>query len=177
MKWAGNNFGGGRRAGAVGVSSGWARWRRRQGGVATLEFALAAPIVLALIFSTFDLSLRLWAQMTLQYAVREGARYSVVDQGHIDSDPSCDDVIGVIQRNSMGLTAILNPRYEITINNGKPHTEQIRLGGSCMSGMFGGRGDLVTLRLTAKWPGITPFFGGVPAYEFSVAAIMQNEEH
>lgn len=178
MNWAGNHCSVGRRAGAGRVSSGWARpGGKRQCGAVIIEFAIAASLFLMLILATLDLGALLWAHMTLQYAVREGARYSVVNQGRIDSDPSCDDVIRVIQRNSMGLTAVLNPRYEIQINNGTPHTEQIRLGGSCTSGMFGRRGDLVILRLTAKWLLATPYFGGGREYEFSVATIMQNEEH
>jgi hypothetical protein len=159
--------------------------RRRQCGAAMLEFAIAAPIVLGLILIMMDLSLMLWAQMTLQYAVREGARYAVVDHGNIDSSPTCNSVIGVIEDNSMGLTNILNPRYEIQINDGKNPSNGQSTGidltsNSCTGAMFGQRGDLMVLKLTATWPLATPLLQkllGESGYTFSVSAIMQNEEH
>jgi hypothetical protein len=152
--------------------------RQRQRGAALLEFAIVGPLLLLLIFVTIDLSLVLWAHMTLQYAVREGARYSVVDQGTLDNDPACRDVIRVIQKNSMGLTTLLNPTYEIAINNSGFQTHTIGPGGNCTAQMFGKRGELMVLRLTAKWPLFTPYLQDSlrgPYYQFSVAATMQNE--
>jgi TadE-like protein len=154
--------------------------RRHQRGAALVEFAIVAPLLLLLILVTIDLSLLLWAHITLQYAVREGARYAVVNHGNLDSSPACGDVIRVIQQNSMGLTDLLKPIYQIAINNGTFQDYPIEPDGSCPVGMFGGRGDLMVLKMTAKWPLFTPYLKGWlhgPHYQFSVAATMQNEAH
>ncbi|KVN98547.1 hypothetical protein WJ69_34410 [Burkholderia ubonensis] len=147
-----------------------------------IEFAIAAPVVLALILIMMDLSLMLWAKMTLQYAVREGARYSVVDQGVIDNSPFCGGVIKKINDNSMGLAHILDATYEISVNNGVLRPIKIDPAASnCPSSMFGSRGDLVMLKLTAHWPLVTPMLAHllhVPkSYQFDVVTTMQNEEH
>jgi Flp pilus assembly protein TadG len=132
---------------------------RLQRGVALLEFAILAPLLLLLILAMVDLSLLLWAHMTLQYAVREGARYAVVDHGVVDANPSCSEIIGVIQDKAMGLTKLMPTTY------------------GCSGA---GRGQLTVLKVTASWPLFTPYLQDLlhgPQYQFSVAATMQNEEH
>ena len=53
------------------------RKTRKQRGVATIEFALLAPVLFLLLCIAMDLGVALWVNLTMQYAVREGARYSV----------------------------------------------------------------------------------------------------
>ena len=49
---------------------------RRQRGVATIEFALCAPILFLLMFATAELGRALFQYNTLVKAVRDGARYA-----------------------------------------------------------------------------------------------------
>lgn len=151
---------------------------RKQSGTTMVEYAIIAPLLLLLVFATFDLSLLLWARMTLQYAVREGARYAVVDQENIGASPPCGDVIRVIQENSMGLTGMLHPAYELRINDQAP-AKVNATGSSCPAAMFGNRGDLVELRLYANWPLLTPYLPELArtGFRFSVSATMRNEEN
>jgi Flp pilus assembly protein TadG len=150
----------------------------RQGGAAIVEFAIVAPMVIMLIGVTLAMSLMLWAHMTMQYAVREGLRYAVVDHGVLDANPACQDVIDVIERNSMGMTSLLHPAYAVEVNGSMHRLDPNQ---PCMVGMFGGRGDLVTVSVSANWPLVAPFLyplaGGQSAYPFTVAVTMQNEAH
>jgi len=151
---------------------------RKQSGTTVVEYAIIAPLLFFLILVVFDISLLMWARMTLQYAVREGARYAVVDQENIGASPACGDVIRVIQQSSMGLTGILKPSYEIQINGQAPAAVKASSGG-CPAEMFGKRGDLVVLRLHANWPLLTPYLPRLAGqgYPFSVTATMRNEEN
>lgn len=47
--------------------------RRRQRGAVLLEFALAAPILLLLVFAALEFGLLCWVRLTMQHAVQEGA--------------------------------------------------------------------------------------------------------
>jgi Flp pilus assembly protein TadG len=49
----------------------------RNQGQTTLEFALIALVLIGLIFLIMDLGIMLFVSLTMQYAVREGARYAV----------------------------------------------------------------------------------------------------
>jgi Flp pilus assembly protein TadG len=49
----------------------------RNQGQTTIEFALIAIILTGLIFLIMDLGVMLFVNLTMQYAVREGARYAV----------------------------------------------------------------------------------------------------
>lgn len=66
-------------AGLVGL----ARSRR---GVAAVEFALAAPVVVLLLFGSIELGRALWSHSTLQYAAEQAARYASVTEGAADED-------------------------------------------------------------------------------------------
>lgn len=152
-----------------------ARRARHEVGAALVEYVLIAPLLLGLIFAAIDMSLLMWARMTLQYAVREGVRYAVVDQGNFQASPPCADVVGVIRKNSMGLVDTLHPTFEIQLN-GRPSSATVAPDGSCPMNTFGARGDLVSVTLNAKWPLWTPFLPVPgPKFRFSVAATMRNE--
>jgi Flp pilus assembly protein TadG len=70
---------------------------RGERGQATIEFALAIPLVLLLVGGVMDLSRAVFEVNTLAYAARDAARYAVV-HGH-DSDeptgppPDSDDAV------------------------------------------------------------------------------------
>lgn len=56
----------------------------KQRGVVTVEFALLAPLLFLLLCIVMDMGIALWVNLTMQYAVREGARYSVTGQSNLD---------------------------------------------------------------------------------------------
>ena len=156
------------------------RGQRRQWGVATLEFAFIAPVLFFLLCMTMDLGIALWVNLTMQYAVREGARYAVTGQSGMDPNQSDPQrylaVIQEIKDQSMGLYPLVNPSYAITVNSGK--TQSYASDASYQKNMFGNPGDIVVLQLNCAWPMITPmirsFFPG-GFFNFSVAATMRNE--
>lgn len=53
------------------------QFRRGNRGSSIVEFALLGIPIVMLIVSVFEISLAMWTYVTLGYAVREGARYSV----------------------------------------------------------------------------------------------------
>ncbi|WP_448205115.1 TadE/TadG family type IV pilus assembly protein [Azospirillum sp. sgz302134] len=52
-------------------------FRARDGSTA-VEFAIAVPVFLALLFGTVEFGRYFWARNTIQYAAEEGARYAMV---------------------------------------------------------------------------------------------------
>jgi Flp pilus assembly protein TadG len=153
--------------------------RRRQCGVSTVEFAFIAPVLLLLLCAALDFGISMWVNLTMQYAVREGARYAVTGQDNLDPDTSDQQrylaIIQEIKTSSMGLYNMVNPSYTITING---QAQSYSTQGSYSSGMFGNPGDIIVLQLNCTWPMLTPllqpFFPG-GNYSFSVAATMRNE--
>lgn len=154
--------------------------RRGQLGVATLEFAFIAPVLFFLLCMVMDLGVALWVNLTMQYAVREGARYAVTGQTGLDPNQKSPQrylaVIQEIREQSMGLYPLVNPSYAITVNSGK--AQSYASDASYSSSMFGNPGDIVVLQINCAWPMITPmirsFFPG-GFFNFSVAATMRNE--
>lgn len=154
--------------------------RRMQRGVSTVEFALIAPILFVLLCAAFDFGISMWVNLTMQYAVREGARYAVTGQDNLDPDSSDQQrylaIIQEIKNSSMGLYNMVDPSYVVTINSGTPQSYSTQ--GSYSTGMFGNPGDIIVLQLNCTWPMLTPlmrpFFPG-GNYTFSVAATMRNE--
>lgn len=151
--------------------------QQRQRGATLVEFALVSPLLFLLMMATIDLSALMWADLSMQHAVREGARYALT--GRTDGYASAGDrylqVIQAIKDNSMGVYDKVNPRIEVKLNG----TDSSYGSSSAYdSGMFGGAGDLVVLKFDCTWPLMTPlmrpFFSG-GTYKFSVATTFNNE--
>ena len=151
----------------------------RQRGAAAVEFALIAPLLFLLLFVAMDLCVSLWVNLTMQYAVREGARYAVTGQSNLDPNASSQKrylaVIQEIRNSSMGLYDMVSPSYTITVN-GKSNDYASQ--GSYSNSMFGNPGDIIVLQINCSWPLLTPLakpFFANGLYTFSVAATMRNE--
>lgn len=54
------------------------RSKKRQKGIAAVEFGLVLPIVLVLLFAVFEFGAAFWRKQVLTAAVREGARAGIV---------------------------------------------------------------------------------------------------
>ena len=147
----------------------------RTRGASIVEFALIAPILFFMLFAIIEVGLLFWVNLTMQYAVREGARYAVTGQTNLDPDPTGQQryraVIRKIKESSMGLYEQVKP--EIIVNN-----FTYANAGQYNANMFGGPNDSVVLQLDCTWailtPMVRPFFNN-GEYRFKVAATMRNE--
>lgn len=152
-------------------------------GAAVVELALLAPLFFFLIFIIVELGILFWVNLTMQYAVREGARYAITGQNNLDPNAANQQrylaVIQKIKDSSMGLYTRVNPTIVVNGVSQAP--------GGYNNSMFGGADSLVVLQLDCNWPVITPAWRLMallnPAnqanppgqYAFSVAATMRNE--
>ncbi|MEN3295398.1 MAG: hypothetical protein V7642_4651 [Burkholderiales bacterium] len=147
--------------------------RREERGASAVEFAIVAPLLFFLLIAIVEICALFWVNLTMQYAVREGARYAVTGRSDLDPNPTNDRryraVIEAIRENSMGLFDRVQPRIN-NINYGDPNAYN--------DDMFGKAGEIFVLRIDCNWPVMTPilrpFFAG-GNYQFSVATTMRNE--
>ena len=155
----------------------WRRWPRgplAQRGATIVEFAIIAPAFLMLMIGVIELSMVYFANLTMQHAVREGARYAVTGQSNLDPNTSSQQryqaVMQKIKDSSMGMYDKVGPPT-VSVTN-------ISGGSSSGAGMFGNPGDIVVISLDCNWPLVTPmmaaFFNNGKAH-FVVAATMRNE--
>jgi Flp pilus assembly protein TadG len=160
--------------GRLGTGTRSTRFRSRQGGATAIEMAILAPVFLLVIFGILEMSLMYFADLSMQYAVREGARYGVTGQTNLDPNSSNQQrylaIIQKIQTSSMGMYSMVNP--VISVNKTAYASTAYN------ANMFGGPGDIVVLQLDCTWTLATPllaqfFTGG--KYHFTVAATMRNE--
>lgn len=70
-----------RRAGAGGLR----RFARDSSGIAAVEFALVAPVLLMLVFGAIEIGRVLYEQQTLEEAARETARWATMHGSKSDS--------------------------------------------------------------------------------------------
>ncbi len=154
----------------------------RECGIAIVEFAIVAILYLFVVLSIIELGLLFFMNLTMQHAVREGARYAVTGQVSLDPNASNQQrylaIIQAMKSSSMGFFDRVLVDVVVTINNGTPIT--YGKPSNYVSGMFGGPGDIIVLRLDCSWPLMNPlwqsaFTGG--KYVFSVAATMRNEAY
>ncbi len=132
--------------------------KRQQIGAAIVEFALVAIVFFTALVSILDFGYLFWANLTMQHAVREGARLAITGQT-ISPAPDCKQtVIDKMTDQSMGLWTTVNatPTFSNVCQDG--HTMVIT----------------VHCSLVPFTPWIQQFFTG-GAYTFDVSATMLNE--
>lgn len=145
-----------------------------QRGATIIEFAIIAPAFLMLMIGIIELSMVYFANLTMQHAVREGARYAVTGQSNLDPNTSSQQryqaVMQKIKDSSMGMYDKVGPPT-VSVTN-------VSGGSNSGAGMFGNPGDIVVISLDCNWPLVTPmmaaFFNNGKAH-FVVAATMRNE--
>jgi Flp pilus assembly protein TadG len=150
------------------------QYLRRQSGATLVEMAIIAPVFLLILLSLIELSMMFFATLTMQYAVREGARYAITGQSDFDPNTSSQQrynaVIAGIKDNSLGMYDKLAPVISV---NGTSYAST-----AYTSGMFGAAGAIIVLQLDCDWVVTTPFLSSVfknGKYHFAVAATMRNE--
>jgi len=136
--------------------------------------AMIAPVFLLIMLALIELSMMFFATLTMQYAVREGARYAIT--GQCDLDPAIKNqqrynaIIQSMRDNSLGFYDRLAPRISV---NGTGYASS-----GYNNNMFGAAGSIVVIQLTSDWPVATPLlsqFFKDGKYTFLVATTMRNE--
>ena len=147
---------------------------RRQSGATIVEMAIVAPVFLLILLALVEFSMMFFATLTMQYAVREGARYAITGQSNLDPNTGSQQryaaVIESIRNNSLGMYDRLAPVISV---NGKAYASN-----AYTSGMFGAPGSVIVLQLDCDWVVTTPLlsnFFSNGKYHFAVAATMRNE--
>jgi Flp pilus assembly protein TadG len=144
---------------------------RRQSGTTLVEMAIIAPLFILVLVAIVELSLMFFTTLTMQYAVREGARFAITGRANeTGSAQRYATVIAKIKENSLGMYDRVGTAISV---NGTGYTEK-----TYSNSMFGVGGDVVILRLDCSWTVTTPllssfFTDGV--YKFQVATTMRNE--
>lgn len=148
--------------------------RRRQSGATIVEMAFVAPVFLLILLALVELSMMFFATLTMQYAVREGARYAITGQSNLDPSAASQQryaaVIEKIRDSSLGFYEKLGPVVSV---NGTSYSSS-----TYSSGMFGTAGSIIVLQLDCDWTVTTPLlsrFFTNGKYHFVVAATMRNE--
>lgn len=152
---------------------------KRQQGQTTIEFALVTVFLLGLLFAIVDLAILFYVNLSMQHAVREGARYAITGRSDLGEDRR-SALIAKIKEQSMGL-------YDKNTHTPKdPSISVIKPTGVTFSNYSGtpttgdpGKADeTIVVSLTYTWPLVTPlmkpFFPG-GAYTFTVKSTMKNE--
>lgn len=147
--------------------------RRRESGATVVEMAIIAPVFLLILLALIEFSMMFFATLTMQYAVREGARFAVTGQSSLDTTPSqrYTAIIQNMKNNSLGFYDKLGTVISV---NGTSYSTSA----SYSNGMFGKAGDTVVLQLDCDWVVATPMlavFFTNGKYHFKVAATMRNE--
>lgn len=151
----------------------------RERGVAAVEFAFAAILFFTLVLSILDWSYLFFTNLTMQHAVREGARYAVTGQSGLDPGGGGDRCAAArerIREQSMGL---YDQTSSTTVFKTIDSAGNITTLGS---GSCYGAGQLIILqvdsRLRPLTPFVRPFFSDTGnEYRFSVSTTMKNEAY
>ena len=136
--------------------------------------AIIAPVFLLIMLALVELSLMFFTTLTMQYAVREGARYAITGQSNLDPNTGNQQryaaVIESMRSNALGMYEKVSPVISV---NGKGYSNT-----TYSDGMFGEAGDIIVLQLDCTWPVTTPLLSQLfkdGKYRFAVAATMRNE--
>ena len=149
------------------------RKSRGERGASVVEFALILPLLLLLLMAIVELGVLFWVNMTMQHAVREGARYAITGRKDLDPNENEDErlrasaILEKIKISSLGLydSVVIEP---VTITDPA---------GTELPG-FGGPGQIVVINLDCSWPLLTPLvrpFFDEGNYNFKVSSAMRNE--
>lgn len=148
-----------------------ARRVHRQRGNTVVEFALVAVIFFTLVTTVMEFGYMFWTNLTMQHAVREGARYAIVGQA-IPNQTRYYSVLQRMRNTSVGQWDRVNPQVRVHVVDSDGNYQQ--LGGQS----FGGPGQIVVISLDCTHQVIMPFIRPLftaGEYRFTVRATMRNE--
>ena len=149
-------------------------------GQTTVEFALTALILFAVLFALIDFAIMFFVNLTMQHAVREGARYAITGQGGKNGEQRRKALVEQIRKCSYGLyeknanphkdpeVSVVVPKSSATFSNytGTPVNDT------------GSPNEIIVVKLAYSWPLLTPIltpFFANGEYSFVVRATMRHE--
>jgi Flp pilus assembly protein TadG len=148
--------------------------KRRQSGATLVEMAIVMPVFLLVLLALVEFGMMFFVTLTMQYAVREGARYAITGQNNLDPNAASRQryaaVIEKIRDSSFGMYARVAPVISV---NGDKYTTA-----TYANTMFGAAGSIIVIKLDCSWTVTTPLLGQFftdGKYKFAVAATMRNE--
>ena len=153
----------------------------REKGQTTVEFGIVAGLLLLVLFAVIDLALLFYVNLTMQYAVSEGARYAVTGNSDLGTDRR-SALIEKIRECSHGLydQNQHDPKDPtISVVDDPVQIAYIGYSSNKVSGDPGKPGQIFIVSLTYSWrlltPLIRPFFPN-GEYTFTVKSTMRNEQ-
>ncbi|MFZ1743147.1 MAG: TadE/TadG family type IV pilus assembly protein [Pontixanthobacter sp.] len=173
--------------------------RSNRDGVALVEFAMIAPVLLMMLFGIFDFSYNMYANSMLNGAVQKAARDSTL-QGASDATIDLivqDAVLDVVPNAHMtasrkayaNFTGVRQPEEftdvngDLACNDGEPFEDANQNGiwdpDQGEAGLGGAR-DAVLYEVTIFYPRafpIAPFIGISPYQQTTVTAVLRNQPY
>lgn len=149
-------------------------------GQTTVEFAVTVVIFFVFLFALIDFAVMFYVNLTMQHAVREGARYAITGQGGDSGKLRRDALEAKIEECSNGLyEKNAHPRKAVTVSVVTPASTAgfENYTGSPVKDT-GKPGEIITVTLAYSWPLLTPVLKVVfpdGRYDFVVRATMRNE--
>ena len=149
-----------------------------QKGGTTIEFAMTAMVFIISLMAIVDLSYMFFVNLTMQHAVREGARYALTGQSDLDPNPQgtaqdrCDATIVRIKDASMGFFDRASSVIVFKTVNDDGSITQVPAN-SCAAA-----NQIIVITVTCELPLISPLmrsFFPNGKYSFSASSTMKNE--
>lgn len=152
---------------------------RRELGVATVEFAIAAALFFTVLLAIIDFSYLFWGNLSMQHATRQGARYAVTGRSDLDPDPKgtaqdrCDAAIVEMRNQSMGFFDRVSPRVVFKTVNADGSITAIPGDSRAAAN------QIIVVTVECSLPLLTPFLRPLftdGKYLFTVGTTMKNED-
>ncbi|WP_231892549.1 MULTISPECIES: TadE/TadG family type IV pilus assembly protein [unclassified Vibrio] len=150
--------------------------RSKQIGAALIEFAIVATLLFALLFTIVDFALYGYVKLTMQHAVREGARYAITGRNDLDPDEDEDGsqerAKAILQKINLTSNGLLS---KVAITDGIKVSSN---GNYITDGTFGTSGEAIVLEIACEWPTVSPIIYPLLTegkYKFTVKTAMKNE--
>lgn len=149
---------------------------KKNRGTASVEFALTSMIFLTLFFVLIDFSYLFFVNLTLQHAVREGARYAVT--GQFDplaagtNQDRCDAAVAQIKTQAMGFFDQAGAVVTFKVVNADGSLTTVP------ASLCAGPNQIMVISVDCQLPLISPFikaFFTDGKYTFTVSSTMKTE--
>ncbi len=155
------------------ISSNRNRSKSANRGIAVVEFAIVATFFFSLFFSLVDFCIYSHVKLTMQHAVREGARYAITGQSVLNEEGVLDRNFAILEKIEAASNGYLNKVTDDLDDD----IRVVDINGAEVTG-FGSAGEIIVINIDCTWPSSSPIMysfleGG--NYKFTVSAAMQNE--
>lgn len=128
----------------------WRGLRHERGGVAAIDFAFAAPVLLLLVIGILQVGIAFQTNAGIRNAVESSARYASIYVPGSTSGPTEAEIFAKLRANAFGLGALDNTTQSTTIS-GCPR----------WTGTVAGTTNTYTVTVCKTAPGVTPAYTDV----------------